>query len=80
MTLLSFGQLQLYLQTKVDSFEDIKIGFPFQYYSFSRDGNNFHEAYVDNFIYDYLIILTGWVILLYVMKKMNLFNAEKKTS
>lgn len=55
IVMLAIGQIQLYILTSVNSFEDIKIGYPYWYYSFSRDGNNFHGGNVNNLIIDYCI-------------------------
>jgi hypothetical protein len=69
LIMLAIGQIQLYLLTSVDSHDHIKVGFPFWYYSFSRDGNNFHGGNAMNLIIDYsltwLIVAIGY----FVMKK-----------
>lgn len=56
--ILAIGQIQLYLLTSVDSYEDIKVGFPYWYYSFSRDGNNFHGGNTENLMIDFFLTLT----------------------
>jgi hypothetical protein len=55
--MLAIGQVQLYFLTSVDSYEEIKVGYPFYYYSFSRDGNNFHGSNVNNLVKDYSLTL-----------------------
>jgi hypothetical protein len=70
--MLAIGQVQLYLLTSVDSFEDIKVGFPFWYYSFSRDGNNFHGGNGKNLIIDFFltfIIVSSICLLLKLINK-----------
>lgn len=75
--LLAIGQLQLYFLTSVDSVEDIKVGYPFYYYSFSRDGNNFHGGNLNNLILDYcLTVLT--VAVAYISIKLIKGRLQKK--
>lgn len=66
--MLAVGQFQVYLLTSVDSYEDIKVGYPYWYYSFSRDGNNFHGGNMTNLILDYCLTLTV-VIIGYILMK-----------
>lgn len=66
--MLAIGQVQLYLLTSVDSYQDIKIGYPYPYYSFSRDGNNFHGGNGSNLILDYCLTV-GFVTAAYILTK-----------
>ncbi len=68
LIMLAIGQVQLYFLTSVDSYEDIKVGYPYSYYSFSRDGNNFHGVNGINLIYDYCLTV-GAVTMTYVFAK-----------
>lgn len=67
LIMLAIGQFQLYLLTSIDSPKDIKVGYPYPYYSFSRDGNNFHGVNGKNLILDYSLTLAvvtiGYVLI-----------------
>jgi hypothetical protein len=70
--MLAIGQVQLYFRTAVDSYEEIKVGFPWHYYSFSRDENHFHGANVNNLLVDYfvtLIVVTSAYVLVRTVKR-----------
>lgn len=69
LLMLAIGQVQLYLSTSTDHYEDIKVGYPYHYYSFSRDGNNFHGSNIPNLISDYLITF-GIVSLIYILGRL----------
>jgi hypothetical protein len=60
--MLAIGQVQLYFLTSVDSYKDIEVGYPFYYYSFSRDGHHFHDSNVNNLVKDYILTLFTVVI------------------
>lgn len=66
--MLAIGQIQLYLLTSVDSFKDIEVGFPYWYYSFSRDGNNFHGSNLKNLMIDLFLTLIIVSIALMIFK------------
>src|SRR5574343_7602 len=61
--MLAIGQVQLYLLTSVDSFENIEIGYPYWYYYFSRDGHKFQGSNANNLIIDYCLTLQVVIVL-----------------
>jgi hypothetical protein len=67
--MLAIGQVQLYFLTSIDSYEDIKVGYPYWYYSFSRDGNNFHGGNGNHLIIDYCLTLLA-VFVFYILVKL----------
>lgn len=76
MVVHTIGQSQLYQQMSVDSMADVTLGFPFQYYTFSRDGNNFHGGNLKNFILDYVIVSFLHTVLYFAFK--GLMKASRK--
>lgn len=77
--MLAIDQIQLYFLTSIDSYEDIKVGFPYWYYSFSRDGNNFHGGNGSNLIVDYCLTLLTISMLYGIMKLIKTRFTRKKT-
>lgn len=69
--LMIISQIQLYFQIVQDSPVFIKIGYPFQYFYFSIDGNLLHGSNPKNFIFDLLLIALVIMLILILKGKIS---------
>ena len=68
--LMLIGQIQLFFQIREDKPQNIiELGYPFQYFYFSIDGNLIQGSNPKNFILDFGLITMATALLMFLIDK-----------